>query len=143
MKKKIINNILLVLIISGISNLVLADNNYFVNGEAFFKKKNYEKARIQFEKDIVFIPKSEKSYLYLAKIFKKEKKIILEENNLKTVMLLNPRNEEAIYQLALLNIQNSNFSKTNELIKTLEKVCKNRFTTTKKLQEKLDALLKK
>ena len=74
MKKKIINNIFLVLIISGISNLALADNNYFVNGEEFFKKKNYEKARIQFEKDIVFNPKSEKSYLYLAKIFKKEKK---------------------------------------------------------------------
>ena len=143
MKKKIINNILLVLIISGISNLVLADNNYFVKGEEFFKKNNYKKARIQFEKDIVFNPKSEKSYLYLAKIFKKEKKKILEENNLKTVMLLNPRNEEAIYQLALLNIQNSNFSKTSELIKTLEKVCKNLCITTKKLQEKLDALLKK
>ena len=40
MKKKIINNILLVLIISGISNLVLADNNYFVKGEEFFKLRD-------------------------------------------------------------------------------------------------------
>ena len=143
MKIKKINKILLILMITCIANIVLADNDYFINGKEFFKKKDYEKAKIQFEKDIVFNPKSEKSYLYLAKIFKKEKKNILEENNLKTVILLNPKNEEAIYQLALLNIQNSNFSRTKELIETLEKVCKNLCETSKNLQGKLDTLLKK
>ena len=143
MKIKKINKILVILMITCITNIVLADNDYFINGKKLFKKKDYEKAKIQFEKDIVFNPKSEKYYLYLAKIFKKEKKNILEENNLKTVILLNPKNEEAIYQLALLNIQNSNFSRTKELIKTLEKVCKNLCETSKNLQEKLDILLKK
>ena len=35
-------------------------------------------------------------YLYLAKIFKEEEKDELEENNLNTVLLLNPKNEEEI-----------------------------------------------
>ena len=143
MKIKKIKQIILFLLLIFIPNQVIADKDFFSSGEDFYQNKNYKKAKIQFEKDIVFNPKSEKSYLYLAKIFKIEKKIILEENNLKTVILLNPKNEEAIYQLALLNIQNSNFSKTKELIENLKKVCKNLCSSTNKLQEKLDILLKK
>ena len=40
------------------------------------------------------------SYLYLSKIFKNLEKKDLEEQNLKTVILLNPKNEEAIYNLS-------------------------------------------
>ena len=57
------------------------------------------------------------SYLYLAKIFNKKEKDLLEENNLDTVLLLNPKNEEAIYYLTLLNLKKSNFKKSKELIK--------------------------
>ena len=39
----------------------------------------------------------------------------LEEQNLKTVMLLNPRNEEAIYHLAKLKLKTSDFQKSKEL----------------------------
>ena len=97
---------------------------------------------LYFEKDIVFNPKSENGYLYLSKIFKEEENNNLEENNLNTVLLLNPKNEEAIYLLALLNIKNSNFSKAKELINTLDLVCKKICSSKIELQLKLDNSLK-
>ena len=86
------------------SNANTANENFFNDGKLLFEKKDFKNARFKFEKDIVFNPKSEKSYLYLAKIFKIDKKNQLVENNLRTVILLNPKNEEAIYELALHNI---------------------------------------
>ena len=44
------------------------------------------------------------SYLYLSKIFKSFDKKILEEQNLNTVILINPKNEEAVYNLAKLKL---------------------------------------
>ena len=106
-------------------NLFAEDNKFFSKGKNFFETKKYDEAKFQFEKDIVFNPKSEKSYLYLAKIYKKKELIDLEENNLNTVILLNPKNEEAIYQLTLLNIKKSNFNEAEQLIKKLSSICKN------------------
>jgi|TARA_B100001094_G_C17628196_1_gene529222 hypothetical protein len=119
-----------------------AENSYFDDGKKLFENRKYKDSKIYFEKDIVFNPKSEKSYLYLAKIFKEEKKDILEENNLNTVLLLNPKNEEAIYLLTLLNIKNSNFSKAKELITTLTLVCKKMCSSKLELQSSLDSSLK-
>ena len=87
----------------------------------------------------MFNPKSENSYLYLAKIFKEEKKENLEENNLNTVLLLNPKNEEAIYLLTLLNIKQSNFSKAKSLITTMSLVCKKMCSKKIELKKKLDS----
>ena len=117
-------------------------NSYFNNGKKLFENKNYKDSKFYFEKDIVFNPKSESAYLYLAKIFKKEENDSLEENNLNTVLLLNPRNEEAIYLLTLLSIKNSNFSKAKELIDTLDSVCKKMCSSKLELQAKLDSSLK-
>ncbi len=119
-----------------------AKNLYFNNGKKLFENKNYKDSKFYFEKDIVFNPKSENAYLYLAKIFKKEENDSLEENNLNTVLLLNPRNEEAIYLLTLLSIKNSNFSKARELINTLNSVCKKMCSSKLELQSKLDSSLK-
>ena len=106
------------------SSTLNAKNSYFKEGKKLFDNKQFKDSKFYFEKDIVFNPKSESSYLYLAKIFKEEEKNNLEENNLNTVLLLNPKNEEAIYLLTLLSIKNSNFSKAKELINTLNLVCK-------------------
>ena len=130
-----------VLLTFNVSN-VNAKNSYFNEAKKLFDNKKYKDSKFYFEKDLVFNPKSEKSYLYLAKIFKKEEKNVLEENNLNTVLLLNPRNEEAIYLLALLNIKNSNFSKAKELINTLNSVCEKMCTSKSELQTKLDSSLK-
>ena len=115
-----------------------AKNSYFEEGKKLFNNKEYVNSKIYFEKDIVFNPKNKNSYLYLAKIFKKTEKDNLEENNLNTVLLLDPKNEEAIYLLALLNIKKSNFSKVRELILTMESVCKKMCSTTIEIKKKLD-----
>ena len=62
--------------------------------------------------------KSEKSYLYLSKIFNEQEKD-LEEQNLNTVILLNPKAEEAYYNLAKLKLKKSDF---NESIKLLDRL---------------------
>ena len=122
--------------------IVSAKNLYFENAKKLFDNKNYKDSKFYFEKDIVFNPKSENSYLYLAKIFKEEEKNNLEENNLNTVLLLNPKNEEAIYLLTLLSIKNSNFSKAKELIKTLNLVCEKMCSSKLELESKLNSSLK-
>ena len=118
---------------------VFAKGSYFIKGKKLFDNKKYIDSKFYFEKEIVFNPKSENSYLFLAKIFKEVKKTTLEENNLNTVLLLNPKNEEAIYLLALLNIKKSNFSKAKSLILTMNSVCKKMCSKKKELNEKLDS----
>jgi tetratricopeptide (TPR) repeat protein len=115
---------------------------YFEEGKKLFESKKYENSKFYFDKDIVYNPKSENSYLYLAKIFKQEKNDSLEENNLDTVLLLNPKNEEAIYLLTLLSVKKSNFSKAKELITTMSIVCKKMCSKLSELEEKLDSSLK-
>ena len=141
--KKIIS-IISVSIILFIFNLKVADakNSYFEDGKKLFDDKKYKDSKFYFEKDIVFNPKNEKSYLYLAKIFKKEEDDGLEKNNLNTVLLLNPKNEEAIYLLTLLSIKNSNFSKAKTLIATLTLVCEKLCSSKIELQSKLENSLK-
>ena len=51
--------------------------------------------------------------------FKPTYKIVQDKNNLNTVLLLNPKQEEAIYLLTLLSIKKSNFLKAKELISTM------------------------
>ena len=139
-------NILIIFILFSLSNYSQANanskNTYYENAKKLFENKKYKNSKFFFEKDIVFNPKNENSYLYLAKIFKGEMNDNLEENNLNTVLLLNPKNEEAIYLLTLLNIKKSNFSKAKELMTTMTSVCKKLCSKITELQEKLDSTLK-
>ena len=105
------------------SSNLLANTTYFNEGLIFYEKKEFDKAKFKFEQDIVFNPKSEKSYLYLSKIFNKKKKKELEEKNLNTVILLNPLNEEATYNLAKLKLNESNYSESKKLIDQLLSFC--------------------
>ena len=102
------NKILIILIFLLPSNL-FANTDNFGQGLIFFEKKEFEKAKFKFEQDLVMNPKSEKSYLYLSKIFNFQKKKDLEEQNLNTVILLNPKNEEATFNLAKLKLEKSDF----------------------------------
>ena len=62
-----------------ISSNLLANTDYFNQGLIFYEKNDLEKAKFKFEQDLVFNPKSEKSYLYLSKIFNTQKKKILKK----------------------------------------------------------------
>ena len=125
------------------TNFSYAESSYFVEGKSFFEEKAFDKAKFKFEKDIVFNPKSEKSYLYLAKIFNKKNNPELEELNLNTVILLNPSNEEAVFQLTLLNIKKSNYDESEKQIKKFETICKKLCSKKSELKAKLNDSLKK
>ena len=107
-----------------VSSSALAGTNYFNEGLTLYENKEFDKAKFKFEQDIVFNPKNEKSYLYLSKIFNKQEKKELEEKNLNTVILLNPKNEEAIYSLAQLKLKDSDFEGSKQLIEKLLIICK-------------------
>ena len=123
-----------------VSNGYSSKSNYFDEGKILFEKKEFEKSKIFFEKDIVFNPKSEKSYLYLAKIFNKNKNNQEEEINLNNVLLLNPQNDEAIYMLVLLKIKQSDYNEAKELIEKFNLVCISFCSKKTEIQNKLDKL---
>jgi hypothetical protein len=73
--------VFIIFIFLNISNLSFAEDNFFEEGKIKYDEKSYEEAKFLFQRGIVFNPKDEKSYLYLAKIFnieenKKEEKRI-------------------------------------------------------------------
>ncbi len=117
---------------------VISKTSFFSEGEKLFNQKKYSKSKFKFEKDIVYNPKNEKSYLYLAKIFNEEKDDYMEEQNLQTVILLNPQNEEALYLLALLKIKKSDYTVSQKLISNFNKVCSKFCNKEEELKKKLE-----
>ena len=102
----------------------ITKENFFSEGVKLFNEKKFPESKFKFEQEIVFNPKSENSYLYLAKIYKEKKNDELQEQNLNTVILINPQNEEALYLLTLLNIKKSDYEESDKLINKFNKVCK-------------------
>ena len=83
--------------------------NFFDEAVKMYQSKKYEEARFMFERNIVFNPKDTNSYLYLAKIFNKEKNKKEEEKNINTALLIDPSNEEALYMLMEIELKKSNY----------------------------------
>ena len=130
-------------IIIFVTNPLHAKNFFLQEGITLFKSKKYEEAKFKFEKDIVLNPKSEISYLYLSKIFKNLNKKKLQEQNLNTVILLNPQNEEATLNLAKLKLDSSDYKKSRELNERLSSFCSNLCSESKKLKIEIENLSKK
>ena len=123
-----------------ISGGAAIQSNYFEEGIKLYQKKKFDESKILFERDIVFNPKNEKSYLYLAKIFNEMSNDEEQEINLSNVLLLNPQNDEAIYMLILLKIKQSDYNEAKELIDRFILVCKSFCSKKKEIQEKLRKL---
>ena len=98
--------------------------SYYNQGLKFFNDKNYNEAKYYFEKDIVFNTKNEKSYLYLSKISAINKDNNQQKIYLDTILVLKPKNEEALYLKILLNIDEGDFKKAQESNLIFAKVCK-------------------
>ena len=126
-----------------ISSNVHASTNNFNEGLTLYENKEFDKAKFKFEQDIVFNPKNEKSYLYLSKIFNEQEKKELEEKNLNTVILLNPKNEEATYNLAQLRLKESDFEGSKILIEKLIIFCKEYCQKSQSLKIEIEKSLKK
>ena len=135
--------ILYIYILFLLSTNVFAKSEYFKEGIDLYNINKFEDAKFKFEQDIVFNPKSELSYLYLSKIFNKQNNKSSEEKNLNTVMLLNPNNEEAIYNLARLKLTSSDYKKSKELNKKLKSICNKFCSKSDQLKNEIENLSKK
>ena len=132
---------ILIIYLFFVSSISAKDSDYFIQGMKLFNKKEFDKSKILFERDLVFNPKSEKSYLYLAKIFNKNNNIEQEEINLSNVLLLIPKIDDAIYQLALIKIEQSDYKVAKELIDKLDLVCKSYCAKKEEIELKLKKLI--
>ena len=99
MSKKIIILFFLTFFYNNIDVNSEENSRFFDLGEKIFEKKKYDQAKIYFEKNIVRNPKDFRSYLYLSKIYKIKNTNDEYEKNLNTTLLLDPKNEEALYML--------------------------------------------
>ena len=98
-------------------------NNYFDEAKMLFEEEKYEESKFLFQRNIVYNPKNAESYLYLAKIFNFEENKIEQEKYVNSALLLEPKNEEALYLLIDIELKRSNFSKVEELKITFKKIC--------------------
>ena len=140
MIKKILSLLIIFLLFP---NILFAKSEFFEEGINLYNKKKFDDAKFKFEQDLVFNPKNELSYLYLSKIFNKQEKKDLEEQNLKTVMLINPKNEEAILNLVKLKLSNSDYQGSKELNKRLKLICNNFCNESDQLKIEIENLSKK
>ena len=117
-------NLILIIAFSLFTIMAKAEkNNFFMEAKDLFDNKKYEESKFLFYRNIVYNPKDAPSYLYLAKIFKIEEDKRQEEKNIKATLLLDPKNEEAMYLLIDMELVRSNFSKADELSKDFKKIC--------------------
>ena len=114
---------LIFFIILNLTNSLLAENTFFEEGKKKYNEKKYEESKFLFQRSIVFNPKDYDSYLYLAKIYNFEDNEIKEQKNINTVLLLDPKNEEANYLLMEIELKKSNYLKVKELAENFSKIC--------------------
>lgn len=118
--------ILLLIVTFNLNYIANAEQKDFFNdAKELYEKASYDDSKFLFQRNIVYNPKDSKSYLYLAKIFKKEENKRELEKNINTVLLLEPKNEEAMYLLIDIELERSNFSKAEQLREDFKKICSN------------------
>ena len=118
------------------------EKNFFKEAKKLFDEEKYEDSKFLFQRNIVYNPKDSESYLYLAKIFKVEENKVEEEKNIKTSLLLDPKNEEAMYFLIDLELERSNFSKAKELKEDFVIICSKMCMKLKNIENRLKAFEK-
>ena len=113
-----------IIIFFGLITSSFAEKKSFFNeAKMLFEEEKYEESKFLFQRNIVYNPKNAESYLYLAKIFNLEENKIEQEKNINTTLLLDPKNEEAMYLLIDIELKRSNFSKAKELKKDFKIIC--------------------
>ena len=115
---------ILIILFFGIAFSSIAEkNNFFDEAKMLFEEEKYEESKFLFQRNIVYNPKNAESYLYLAKIFDLEENKSEQEKYINSTLLLEPKNEEAMYLLIDIELKRSNFSKVEELKKDFNKIC--------------------
>ena len=112
--------------------------NFFEKAKSKYDEKEMEDSKFLFQRNIVYNPKDAKSYFYLAKIYNFEKNEREELKNLKTTLLLDPDNEEAMYMLIDIELEKSNFSEVKNLTKKFNVICSTLCEKIKSINERLE-----
>ena len=115
--------ILIILFFGIIFSSFAEKNNFFDEAKMLFEEEKYEESKFLFQRNIVYSPKNAESYLYLAKIFDLEENKTEQEKYIHSTLLLEPKNEEAMYLLIDIELKRSNFSKVEILKKDFNKIC--------------------
>ena len=115
--------IAIIFIMLNYTGITFAKNNFYIDAKKKYEEKKYDQSKFLFQRNIVFNPKDQNSYLYLAKIYNVEENKEEEEKNIKTVLLLDPNNEEANYMLINIELNKSNYSKVRELTSFFLEIC--------------------
>ena len=118
------------------------EKNFFKEAKKLFEEEKYEDSKFLFQRNIVYNPKDSESYLYLAKIFKVEEDKNEEEKNIKTSLLLDPKNEQAMYFLIDLELERSNFSRAKELKEDFILICVNMCDKMESIDNRIKAFEK-
>ena len=134
---KILNILSSIIIVITSSTVAFSKENFFEEALKKFQDEKYEEAKFIFERNIVYNPKDAKTYLYLAKIYNHQDDQRKEENNLKTALLIDPSNEEALLMLMKVALKKSNYSKVKTLSETFVKVCNKLCDENDQIQESL------
>ena len=134
---RIIKFIIFSFILIVFTNVVSGKESFFEEALKMYEQKKYDDAKFLFERNIVFNPKNVDSYLYLAKIYNKKEEQKKEQQNLDTVLLIEPSNEEAILMSMKIALEKSNYSKVKKLSETFIKVCKNLCDENDKIKKSL------
>ena len=129
--------ILFAIIITNLNNVLTAKENFFSEAKNMYDKKKLEESKFLFQRNIVFNPKDAQSYLYLAKIYNFEENESEEIKYLKTTLLLEPDNEEALYMLIDIELKKSNFSKVRDLTKNFKIICSTLCDKIQNINERL------
>jgi len=107
--KKINKLTIMLFMLLNLGSYSLAENNFFEKGKNKYDEQKYEESKFLFQRSIVFNPKDQNSYLYLAKIYnfeenKNEEKINMMNRNMKNlnfcfkeVLFLTPKIKTHIY----------------------------------------------
>jgi tetratricopeptide (TPR) repeat protein len=122
---RIIKFIIFSFILIVFTNVASGKESFFEEALKMYDQKKYDDAKFLFERNIVFNPKNVDSYLYLAKIYNIKEEQKKEQQNLDTVLLIEPSNEEAILMSMKIALEKSNYSKVKNLSETFLKFCKN------------------
>ena len=111
--------------------------NFFYEAKQKFDQKKYNDSKFLFQRNIVYNPKNAESYLYLAKIYNNEENEKEEFKNLKTALLLDPKNEEAMHLLINYELKKSNYSEVKELKENFSIICEKLCKEIKKIEKSL------
>ena len=129
--------ICIILFCSFLNYEVTSKENFFLEAKKKFNENKLDDSKFLFQRNIVFNPKDAESYLYLAKIYNSEENEREEIKYLKTTLLLQPGNEEALYMLIDIELKKSNFSEIKDLTKNFKIICSTLCHKTSSINERL------